>query len=84
MTAAVWTLLLAYLFGSIPAGVLVARTDLGIPAVRLGLEGHGRQFHFGPLQEPLDEQRAGRRQRERFKRHEMQGAIRDDQQVPDS
>ena len=26
MTAAVWTLLLAYLFGSIPAGVLVART----------------------------------------------------------
>lgn len=38
-------------------GVLVARTDLGIPAVRLGLEGHSRQFHFGPLQEPLDEQR---------------------------
>lgn len=26
MTAAVWTLLLAYLFGSVPAGVLVART----------------------------------------------------------
>jgi len=25
MTAAVWTLLLAYLFGSVPAGVLVAR-----------------------------------------------------------
>jgi len=39
------------------SGVLVARTDLGIPAVRLGLEGHSRQFHFGPLQEPLDEQR---------------------------
>lgn len=38
-------------------GVLVARTDLGIPAVRLGLEGHSRQFHFGPMQEPLDEQR---------------------------
>lgn len=38
-------------------GVLVARTDLAIPAVRLGLEGHSRQFHFGPLQEPLDEQR---------------------------
>lgn len=38
-------------------GMLVARTDLGIPAVQLGLEGHSRQFHFGPLQEPLDEQR---------------------------
>jgi hypothetical protein len=39
------------------SGILVAVTDLGIPAVRLGLEGHSRQYHFGPLQEPLDEQR---------------------------
>ncbi|MEZ5410991.1 MAG: hypothetical protein R2761_23375 [Acidimicrobiales bacterium] len=38
-------------------GLVAARTDLGIPAVRLGLEGHSRQFHFGPLQEPRDEQR---------------------------
>ncbi len=38
-------------------GIRVAVTDLGIPAVRLGLEGHSRQYHFGPLQEPLDEQR---------------------------
>lgn len=38
-------------------GLRVAVTDVGLPAVRLGLEGHSRQFHFGPLQEPLDEQR---------------------------
>lgn len=38
-------------------GIVVARTDLGMPSVRLGLEGHSRQFHFGPLQEPLDEDR---------------------------
>ncbi len=38
-------------------GIVVARTDLGMPSVRLGLEGHSRQFHFGPLAEPLDEDR---------------------------
>lgn len=38
-------------------GILIAVTDLGIPAVRLGLEGHSRQFHFGPEQEPFDEDR---------------------------
>lgn len=38
-------------------GVIVARTDLGIPSVKLGLEGHSREFHWGPLAEPLDEQR---------------------------
>ena len=39
------------------AGRVVARTDIGIPSVRLGLEGHSRRFHFGPDAEPLDEQR---------------------------
>ncbi len=39
------------------AGRIVARTDIGIPSVRLGLEAHSRRFHFGPFAEPLDEQR---------------------------
>jgi hypothetical protein len=39
------------------SGRVVARTDIGIPSVRLGLEGHSRRFHFGPDAEPLDEQR---------------------------
>jgi hypothetical protein len=39
------------------AGRIVARTDIGIPCVRLGLEAHSRRFHFGPQAEPLDEQR---------------------------
>ena len=39
------------------AGRFVARTDIGIPSVRLGLEAHSRRFHFGPDAEPLDEQR---------------------------
>ena len=38
-------------------GRIVARTDVGIPSVRLGLEAHSRRFHFGPDAEPLDEQR---------------------------
>ena len=38
-------------------GRIVATTDIGIPSVRLGLEAHSRQFHFGPDAEPLDEQR---------------------------
>jgi hypothetical protein len=39
------------------AGRIVARTDIGIPSVRLGLEAHSRRFHFGFDAEPLDEQR---------------------------
>lgn len=38
-------------------GQVVAKTDLGIPSVKLGLEAHSRQFHFGPDAEPLDEDR---------------------------
>ena len=38
-------------------GHVVAKTDIGIPSVKLGLEAHSRQFHFGPDAEPLDEQR---------------------------
>jgi predicted transcriptional regulator of viral defense system len=38
-------------------GRFVARVDLAIPSVRLGLEAHSRRFHFGPQAEPLDEQR---------------------------
>ena len=38
-------------------GLFVARVDIGIPSVRLGLEAHSRRFHFGPDAEPLDEQR---------------------------
>jgi hypothetical protein len=39
------------------AGKFVARVDLGIPAVRLGIEGHSRGFHFGPMLEAADEDR---------------------------
>jgi hypothetical protein len=39
------------------AGRIVARTDIGLTSVRLGLEAHSRKFHFGPDAEPLDEQR---------------------------
>ena len=38
-------------------GVFVARLDLAIPAARLGLEGHSRRFHFGPIREAADEDR---------------------------
>ena len=38
-------------------GRIVARTDIGFPAVRLGVEAHSRQFHFGPDAERLDEDR---------------------------
>ena len=38
-------------------GVFVARVDLAIPAVRLGIEGHSRAFHFGPMREAADEDR---------------------------
>jgi hypothetical protein len=38
-------------------GRIVARTDIGIPAVRLGIEAHSRRFHFGPDAGELDEDR---------------------------
>jgi Transcriptional regulator, AbiEi antitoxin len=38
-------------------GVVVARTDIGIPSVRLGLEAHSRRFHFGPDAAQRDEDR---------------------------
>jgi hypothetical protein len=38
-------------------GTIVARADIGLPEVKLGLEAHSRQFHFGPVFEPLDEDR---------------------------
>jgi len=38
-------------------GRVVARVDLAFPAVKLGLEAHSRAFHFGPVYEPLDEDR---------------------------
>lgn len=38
-------------------GRFVARFDLAIPAARLGLEAHSRQFHFGPSREAADEDR---------------------------
>ncbi len=38
-------------------GAVIARTDIGIPSVRLGLEAHSRQFHFGPEAEQRDEDR---------------------------
>jgi hypothetical protein len=38
-------------------GRIVARTDIGFPSLRLGLEAHSRRFHFGPEAEPLDEDR---------------------------
>ena len=60
MTAAVWTLLLAYLFGSVPAGVLVARTygvDLLVAfATPPGFEGYWRvkEFLESLLGRPVD------------------------------
>jgi hypothetical protein len=38
-------------------GKIVARADIGMPEVKLGLEAHSRQFHWGPIHEPLDEDR---------------------------
>ena len=38
-------------------GDFVARVDLGIAALRLGIEGHSRKFHFGPIRETADEDR---------------------------
>ena len=39
------------------AGVLVARPDLAIPSLRLGIEAHSRTFHTGPRREAFDERR---------------------------
>lgn len=39
------------------SGKFVARLDFGIPSARLGIEGHSREFHFGPLCEEADEDR---------------------------
>lgn len=39
------------------SGRVVARADIAFPSVRLGLEAHSREFHFGPIAEPLDEDR---------------------------
>ena len=38
-------------------GRIVAKTDLGLPSIKLGLEAHSRRFHFGPTRERLDEER---------------------------
>jgi len=39
------------------SGSLLARVDLAVPDLRLGIEGHSRQFHFGSRAEQLDEDR---------------------------
>lgn len=39
------------------SGRVVARFDHAFPAAKLAIEGHSRQFHFGPLRESLDEDR---------------------------
>jgi hypothetical protein len=38
-------------------GSVVARVDLAIPELLLGIEGHSREFHFGAKAEQLDEDR---------------------------
>jgi hypothetical protein len=38
-------------------GRVVARPDLAMPDIKLGLEAHSRQFHFGSAYEQLDESR---------------------------
>jgi hypothetical protein len=38
-------------------GRVVAVTDLAFPNLRLGVEGHSRQFHFGAVAEAADEDR---------------------------
>jgi very-short-patch-repair endonuclease len=39
------------------AGVLIARLDLAIPVVRVGIEAHSRRFHTGEHRERMDERR---------------------------
>jgi very-short-patch-repair endonuclease len=38
-------------------GRFVARLDLAMPSIRLGVEAHSRRFHFGPAAEAADERR---------------------------
>jgi hypothetical protein len=38
-------------------GTFVARLDLAIPSIRVGIEAHSRKFHFGPIREAADEDR---------------------------
>jgi hypothetical protein len=38
-------------------GRFVARVDAAVPLARLAMEGHSRQFHFGPIREAADEDR---------------------------
>jgi hypothetical protein len=38
-------------------GSFVARFDLAIPSLRLAIEGHSRDFHFGPSRQAADEDR---------------------------
>ncbi len=40
-----------------PSGLFVARFDLAVPWVRLGIEGHSRSFHLGEAAERYDEDR---------------------------
>jgi hypothetical protein len=40
-----------------PAGVFVARPDLAIPSIKLAIEAHSREFHFGRAAEGSDEDR---------------------------
>lgn len=38
-------------------GRVLARVDLAMPSIRLGVEGHSRRFHFGAMAEAADEDR---------------------------
>ena len=38
-------------------GRFIARVDLAVPIVRLGVEAHSRQHHFGATAESYDERR---------------------------
>ncbi len=42
------------------AGELLARVDLAVPSVRLGIEAHSRRFHFGARAEHFDQERENR------------------------
>ena len=42
------------------AGEHVARVDLAVPAIRLGIEAHSRRFHTGPAAERDDQYRDNR------------------------
>ncbi|MDP2292657.1 MAG: hypothetical protein Q8M22_15835 [Actinomycetota bacterium] len=42
------------------SGAFVARPDLAVPSLRLGIEAHSRKHHTGPRQEAFDERRDNR------------------------